>query len=155
MIISYLTVSVREKSGSSVAGWLWLKVSHEVAIEVSARTTVIQSLMRQEDPLPKILTRFWPELPILCHVGFLTGRLTQGRQPALEQMTMRMQKKGHTALYDQVSSHHHLGLILFTRTKSLSSATTSGKRITKHQRTAGDHPGGLHTTPWELLTDCK
>ena len=86
--------------------------------------------MRQEDPLPKILTRFWPELPILCHVGFLTGRLTQGSQPALEQMTMRMQKKGHTALYDQVSSHHHLGLILFTRTKSLSSATTSGKRIT-------------------------
>ena len=58
MIISYLTVSVREKSGSSVAGWLWLKVSHEVAIEVSARTTVIQNLMRQEDPLPKMLTRF-------------------------------------------------------------------------------------------------
>lgn len=56
MIISYLTVSVRERSGSSVAGWCWLKVSHKVAIEVSARTTVIQSLMRQEDPLPKILT---------------------------------------------------------------------------------------------------
>lgn len=131
-MIFYLTVSVREMSGSSMAGWLWLKVSHKVAIEVSARTTVIQSLMRQEDLLPKILTKFWPELPILCHVGFLTGLLTQGSRPALEQMTMRMQKKGHTALYDQVSSHHHLGLILFTRTKSLSSATTSGKKITEY-----------------------
>ena len=57
MIISSLTVSVREKSGSSVAGWFWLKVSHKAAIEVSARATVIQSLMRQEDPLPKILMR--------------------------------------------------------------------------------------------------
>ena len=57
MIISLLTVSVREKSGSSMAGWFWLKVSHKAAIEVSARATVIQSLMRQEDPLPKILTR--------------------------------------------------------------------------------------------------
>lgn len=155
MIISYLTVSVREKSGSSVAGWFWLKVSHKVAIEVSARTTVIQSLMRQEDPLQKYSRGCWPELPILSHVGFLIGLLTQGSRPALEQMIMMMQKKGHIALYDQVSSHHHLGLILFIRTKSLSSATTSGKSITKYQRITGDHPGGLPTTPWELLTDCK
>ena len=40
-----------------MAGWIWLRVSHKVAVEVSARNTVIQSLMRQEDPLPKILTR--------------------------------------------------------------------------------------------------
>ena len=40
-----------------MAGWFWLKVSHKVAVEVSARTTVIQSLMRQEDPFPKILMR--------------------------------------------------------------------------------------------------
>lgn len=155
MIISYLTVSLREKSGSSMAGWFWLKVSHKVAIEVSARTTVIQSLMRQGDPLPKILTRLLARVANFSHVGFLIGLLTQGSRPALEQMIMMMQKKGHIALYDQVSSHHHLGLILFIRTKSLNSAITSGKRITKYQRITGDHPGGLPTTPWELLTDCK
>lgn len=138
-----------------MAGWFWLKVSHKVAIEVSARTTVIQSLMRQEDPLQKYSRGCWPELPILSHVGFLIGLLTQGSRPALEQMIMMMQKKGHIALYDQVSSHHHLGLILFIRTKSLNSATTSGKSITKYQRITGDHPGGLCTTRWELLTDCK
>ena len=154
MIISYLTVSLREKSGSSMAGWFWLKVSHKVAIEVSARTTVIQSLMRQGDRLPKILMRLLARVANFSHVGFLIGLLTQGSRPALEQMIM-MQKKGHIALYDQVSSHHHLGLILFIRTKSLNSAITSGKRITKYQRITGDHPGGLRTTPWELSTGCK
>ena len=155
MIISYLTVSVREKTGSSVAGWFWLKVSHKVAIEVSARITVIQAWWGKKTPFQKYSRGCWPELPILSHVGFLIGLLTQGSRPALEQMIMMMQKKGHIALYDQVSSHHHLGLILFIRTKSLSSATTSGKSITKYQRITGDHPGGLPTTPWELLTDCK
>ena len=155
MIISYLTVSVREKSGSSMAGWFWLKVSHKAAIEVSARTTVIQSLMRQEDPLPKILTRLLARVANSFSCWLPHRVLTQGSRPALEQMIMMMQKKGHIALFDQVSSHHHLGLILFIRTKSLSSAITSGKRIIKYQRITGDHPGGLHTTRWELLTDCK
>ena len=83
------------------------------------------------------------------------GLLTEGSWPATEQMMMMMQKKGHIALYDQVSTHRHLGLILFIGTKALSSATTSGKRITKYPRITGDHRGGLPTTPSELLTDCK
>ena len=145
---------MREKSGSSMAGWIWLRVSHKVAVEVSARNTVIQSLMRQEDPVPKYSLGCWPESSVLCHVGFLIGLLTQGSRPAPEQMMM-MQKKGHIALYHQVSTHHHLGLILFIGTKALSSATTSGKMITKYQRITGDHRGGLPTTPCELLTDCK
>lgn len=110
----------------------------------------------KKTPFQKYSRGCWPELPVLCHVGFLIGLLTQGSRPAPEQMMMMMmQKKGHIALYDQVFTHHHLGLILFIRTKALSSATTSGKRITKYQRITGDHRGGLPTTPCELLTDCK
>ena len=138
-----------------MAGCFWLRVSHKVAIEVSARTTVIESLMRQGDPLPKILTRLLARVANSFSCWLPHRAAHTGHRPALEQMIMMMQKKGHIALYDQVSSHHHLGLILFIRTNSLSSATTSGKSITKYQRITGDHPGGLCTTCWELLTDCK
>ena len=137
-----------------MAGWIWLRVSHKVAVEVSARTTVIQSLMRQEDPLPKILTRLLARVvsSLSC---WLPHRAAHTGQPAAPEQMMMMQKKGHIALYDQVSTHHHLGLILFIGTKALSSATTSGKTITKYQRITGDHRGGLPTTPCKLLTDCK
>lgn len=155
MIISYLTVSLREKSGSSMAGWFWLKVSHKVAIEVSARTTVIQSLMRQEDPFPKILMRLLARVANsfscwLPHRAAHTGQLACSRADDHDDA----KERPHCPLWPSLQSPS-LGLILFIRTKSLSSATTSGKSITKYQRITGDHPRGLPTTPWELLTDCK
>ena len=140
-----------------MAGWFWLKVSHKVDTSRGVSQDYSHSKLDEaRRPSSKnaheVLARVANSLSCrLPHRAAHTGQLACSRADDHEDA----KKQGHIALYDQVSSHHHLGLILFTRTKSVSSATTSGKRITKYQRITGDNPGGIPTTPWELLTDCK
>lgn len=90
---NYLTASVGQESGSTLAGCLYFRVSYEVLVKTLVRTTVIWRLAwsggefgcklihRTDGKTPQFQTGNWSKASVTQYVGFSTGLFTRQLLP--------------------------------------------------------------------------
>lgn len=98
---NYVTASVGQESGSTLAGCLYFRVSYEVLVKTLVRTTVIWRLAwsggefgcklihRTDGKTPQFQTGDWSKASVTQYVGFSTELFTRQLLPETSDTTTK------------------------------------------------------------------